>query len=231
MTLAHAVLSKRRYVGHFDAHAHEHAQVLVGLQGWVELEVDGHAAFVDSSCGLIVPQGARHAYRAAAPAHLLVVDSPPVHGLDRCRRFAAPAPWRTALESIDAAAAIEQLIGAPRVYDRRAIRLDTLDAAIDAELHAPWSTRRLAALCDLSVQRFHARFAELTGRTPMDYVRARRLAKAQLLLKAGWPLETTALHVGYASASALVYALRRDIGVTSRALRRGEPARETGAAD
>lgn len=231
MTLAQASVSQRRYAGCFDAHAHAHAQVLVGLRGHLELEVDGHAAFVDAACGLIVPAGARHAYEAAAPAQLLVVDSPPGRGLDRCRRFLPPPQWRAAPGAVGAAdavgavgavGALEQLLGAPRVLQRRAIRLDELDAAIDAELHAAWSTPRLAALCDLSAQRFHARFVELTGATPMDRVCARRLAAALRYLSAGWSLETTALHVGYASASALAYALRRELGVTSRALRRSE---------
>lgn len=222
MALAHALVSQRRYSGSFDAHAHQHAQVLVGLQGHLELEVEGHAAFVDAACGLIVPAGARHAYEAATPACVLVLDSPSRQGLERCRRFLPPPQWRAAPEALGAGEVIEQLLDAPRVLERRAIRLDELDAAIDAELHAAWSTPRLAALCDLSAQRFHARFVELTGTTPMNHVRARRLAVAQQRLAAGWPLETTALHVGYASASALAYALRRELGVTSRALRRGE---------
>jgi AraC-like DNA-binding protein len=62
----------------------------------------------------------------------------------------------------------------------------------------------------------------------MDHVRRRRLAVAQQRLKAGWPLETTALHVGYASASALAYALRRELGVTSRSLRRAEGVATSG---
>lgn len=229
MALTAATVSQRRYRGGFAAHAHEHAQVLVGLQGHLEIEVEGHAAFVDAACGLIVPAGARHAYEAAAPALVLVLDSPPRQGLDRCRSFLAPPQWRAAPEAVAAAQAmaevIEQVLRAPRVLERRAIRLDELDAAIDADLHVAWSTRRLAALCNLSAQRFHARFVALTGTTPMAHVRGRRLAVAQRRLKAGWPLETTALHVGYASASALAYALRRELGVTSRALRRGERAR------
>jgi hypothetical protein len=55
MSLAHASVSQRRYSGSFDAHAHVHAQVLVGLQGHLELEVESRAAFVDAACGLIVP--------------------------------------------------------------------------------------------------------------------------------------------------------------------------------
>lgn len=225
MALSHATASQRRYRGGFDAHAHDHAQVLVGLQGHLDIEVDGHAAFVDASCGLIVPAGARHAYEAAAPARVWVLDSPPVRGLDRLRGFLTPPQLRSkaqAPETVAATEALEQVLGAPRVLERRAIRLDALDAAIDAELHAAWNTPRLAALCQLSAQRFHARFVALTGTTPMDHVRKRRLAVAQQRLKAGWPLETAALHVGYASASALAYALRRDCGVTSRALRRAE---------
>lgn len=224
MALTCATASQRRYSGDFAAHAHDHAQVLVGLQGHLELEVDGHSAFVDAACGLVVPAGARHAYEAAAPAYVLVLDSPAQHGLDRCRSFLAPPQWRAAPDALAVAEAIQQVLCAPRVLERRAIRLDEIDAAIDAELHAAWNTRRLAALCQLSAQRFHARFVALTGTTPMDHVRALRLAVAQQRLKAGWSLETTALHVGYASASALAYALRRDCGVTSRALRRAEAA-------
>jgi hypothetical protein len=76
----------------------------------------------------------------------------------------------------------------------------------------------------LSVAQFHARFVELTDRT-------RRTGCAACV----WMppccssnrerTEATALRCGYASASALAYALRRERGVTSRQLRsRAEPA-------
>ncbi|MDN5535490.1 helix-turn-helix domain-containing protein, partial [Comamonas sp.] len=80
-------------------------------------------------------------------------------------------------------------------------------------------TARLAGLMHLSVAQFHARFVELTDRTPQDWLRGLRLDAAVLQLKQGSALEATALHCGYASASALAYALRRERGVTSRQLR------------
>jgi quercetin dioxygenase-like cupin family protein len=67
----------RHYGDEAGCHAHEHAQVLCGLDGTLQLEVNGHAAFVDAACGLVVPPGALHAYRAERPARVLVLDCAP----------------------------------------------------------------------------------------------------------------------------------------------------------
>ena len=77
----------------------------------------------------------------------------------------------------------------------------------------------MAGLCRFSPQRFRARFAELTGLSPLAWVRQRRLDEAQRQLRAGLPLDTVALQVGYASASALCFALRRERGIGARQLR------------
>ena len=82
-----------------------------------------------------------------------------------------------------------------------------------------WPTARLAAQMHLSVAQFHARFVELAGCTPQDWLRNLRLDAATQQLRQGAALEATALRCGYASASALAYALRRERGVTSRQLR------------
>ena len=68
---------------------------------------------------------------------------------------------------------------------------------------------------------FQVRWQALTGLSPQAWLRDQRLDAAQRQLKAGWPLETVALQVGYRSASALLFALRRDRGQTTRHLRGG----------
>jgi AraC-like DNA-binding protein len=216
----HAQASLRRYAGEYPAHAHGHAQVLVGLQGCLELELDGHAAFVDAASALIVPAGVSHAFLADAPARVLVIDAPPALALQRVRRFVPPPGWKAVPpEGLDAEAAIAAVGGTATLLARRRLDLAALEAAVDAAPAQDWSTARLAAFCCLSPQRFHARFAELTGQAPAAWVRARRLDAAERLLRAGLSLEAAALQVGYATASALAFALRRERGIGSRALR------------
>lgn len=212
-------LSVRAYRGTYDSHSHSHAQVLMGMRGSLQLELDGHPAFVDSSCGLVIPAGTRHGYLADSPAQVLVIDCDPARGTDRLRRFALPADWQAERGAWTSELLLAKVIDAPVLQTRRRIDLAPLAMRVDAELHRGWTVAELACLCHFSPQRFSARFAELTGATPLAWVRRRRLDAAERLLRAGLPLETAALQVGYASASALCFALRRDRGHGARRLR------------
>jgi AraC-like DNA-binding protein len=215
-SLTHAALSVRRYQGEYGSHTHGHAQILMGLAGRLELELDGRAAFVDASCGLVIPAGVRHAFVARQAARVSVVDTPDSGAWRRFRRFAITSP----IASLDDADAVLQaVVQAPQSLVRRGLDLSRLDAALDAGLHHDWSTANMAALFFLSAQRFHARLTELTGLTPQRYLRQRRLALAMRCLRDGSTLELAALRCGYGSGTALAYALRRDKAVGVLALR------------
>lgn len=218
--MAQPVVSVRRYDGEHHAHAHDFAQILYALDGCMELDIAGRAAFVDTACGIVIPAGAGHGYAADAASLILVIDAPDQPSLARVRRFAVPEPWRArALPPLAVAARVAQVVLAPQVLERRRIDLAALARAVRAALHEDWPTARLAALCHLSPQRFHARLLELTGHTPQAWLRGLRLDRAERLIARGLPLSTAALACGYASASALAYALRRERGVGARALR------------
>jgi len=223
--LAEPTLSVRAYRGEYAAHSHAHAQVLLGLRGSLQLEVSGHPAFVDPSCGLVIPAGARHGYLADAPAQVVVVDCDAARGTDRLRRFALPSRWASERAAWAPEALLSELAAAPTLQARRRLDLAPLAMRVDAELHRDWTVAALASLCGFSPQRFRARFAEATGVSPLAWVRKRRLDAAERLLRAGMPLETAALQVGYASASALCFALRRERGLGARQLRATAPIR------
>ena len=212
-------LSIRSYSGEQTVHSHDHAQVLFAWRGRMDIEIGSAADFSDNSCGLIIPAGMTHAYAASPDLALVVIDVAPERGLDRARRFPVTPGVRQLAAGARAGPLLDAILQTPRVGVRRGIALDSLQAALAAALHKPWTTARMAERCLLSPQRFHARLLELTGQAPQAWLRALRLDEAQRLLRRGLTLEAAAARVGYASASALAHAMRRDRATGVRGLR------------
>ncbi len=215
----------RRYDREGGRHAHGHAQVLFGVDGTLQLEVEGRSAWVDATCGLVVPAGATHAYRAERTAHVLVLDGLGGPATERLRRFALPRGWRSL--GLDGDALLGTLLGATTLAPRRRIDLDALTERIDADLARAWTVADLAAACCLSPQRLRTRFAEALGLSPLALVRSRRLNRAEQLLRRGLSLDAVAAQVGYGRASALSAALRRERGTGARELHRRRAFLET----
>ena len=215
------LLSLRSYSGEQTVHSHDHAQVLFAWRGRMDIEVGASADFADNSCGLVIPAGVTHAYAASPDLRMVVIDAPAQHGLDRTRRFAVTPGVRRLAADARADQLLAAILGMPRVGVRRGIALDHLRATLAQALHEPWTTARMAQRCVLSPQRFHARLLELTGQSPQAWLRTLRLDEAERLLRRGLTLEATAARVGYASASALAHALRRDRAVGVRSLDAG----------
>ena len=212
-------LSVRSYSGEQTVHSHDYAQVLFAWRGRMDIEVGASADFADNSCGLVIPAGCTHAYAASPDLRMVVIDVAPELGLDRARRFVVTPAVRQLAAAGRADGLLEAILDTPRVGVRRGIALDALRATLAGALHEDWTTARMAERCRLSPQRFHARLLELTGQAPQAWLRALRLDEAQRLLRRGLTLEAVAARVGYASASALAHALRRDRELGVRALR------------
>lgn len=215
--------SLRHYHGEHAAHAHDgHAQMLYALHGRMELEVNGRNSYVDTASGLLIPPGAQHAYWAEHRACMVVLDVPPHYApglLEKHRRFQVPPTLRSAVPTAPAQEHLQHLLQAPILLQRRSLDAQHLESTVRQRLHEDWPTARMAQHCHLSAARFHARWLELTGLTPQQWLRQLRLDKAELLLAQGRNLEATATDCGYATASALAYALRRDRQQGARALR------------
>lgn len=212
----------RHYLGEHGGHAHAHTQVLFGVRGGLDVEVEGRLMRVDASAGLVIPAGAQHTSASRHGAEVWVVDTHQQQGLDRIRAFALPEvkpnldgthPW------------LECARNAARTLPRRKLEPKHLAQLISSALHEDWPAARLAQQAALSVPQFHARWRALTGLTPQAWLRTLRLDEAERLLRIGWPADTVASQVGYASASALLSALRRERGVGVRTLRAQDAAK------
>lgn len=225
-------LSVRRYGASRGSHAHDHFQVLVGLEGTLELEVEGRGLRLGGGDGWVVAPGDRHDFEAgAAGSRCLVLDTPSTLWTP-CAGRRPETPQALALAgylaqclSPDAAAAGEpaplalqhgpalllEAWGAPPALDPRRRRIDwtALAAWARQRWEQPPSVAALAEVACLSPSQFAQRCREEQGLGPMAWLRAQRLAHARTLRRAGIGVAETARRTGYRSPSALTAALRR----------------------
>jgi AraC family transcriptional regulator len=95
-----------------------------------------------------------------------------------------------------------------------------LEKFIDERLSTEFGVNDLAALMKLGPQRFAARFRLTTGMSPWQFVQARRVQRARLLLAdRKTTLAEIALHLGFSSQSHFTNVFRAAVGVTPKAYR------------
>ncbi len=80
----------------------------------------------------------------------------------------------------------------------------------------PWPLERMARQAGMSRSAFSARFRDVVGQTPADYLADWRLTLAQAELRRGQSIKGIAEELGYASASALSRVFTQKIGVSPR---------------
>lgn len=229
-----ASLSVRRYGASRGSHAHEHFQVLVGLQGVLELEVEGRGQRIGQGQGVVVAPGDRHDFEATARggSRCLVLDTVDPAWTARAGRMPADARAgalaRYLALSLEAgsAAALALLQGAALLREAwgpsepiasgRPIDWAALAVWLRARWHLPLTVADLARQVHLSPSQFSERCRRETGLSPMQWLRGQRLAQARALRLGGMGVAEAARRTGYRSPSALTAAMRRAGGTHER---------------
>lgn len=236
-------------------HAHDFHQIVIGLQGRAEFEIEGLGGAISAFSGCIVPANHTHYYVGQGENRQLILDLPADapsltgyhHELSRLfdapRFFALDSPLKHYLEFLlleqdcnqDGLSAAQsdrlaatflgclhaRLGGSPSSPKVRRLDLAKLDRFIDHHLASPISVSDLAGQACLSEAHFSSCFRELTGLTPWQYVRRRRLEAARRLLEESrMPLSQIAVNTGFAHQSALSHAFRSTFGCPPSQLRR-----------
>jgi AraC-like DNA-binding protein len=227
MSSAHDLLSLRTYGASHGSHSHDHFQALVGLDGVLDLEVEGRGQRIAAGDACLVTPGERHDFEARHGSRCLVLDSR--HDFwSRCAaRPARPQQLGLLAQYLAQALTHQQpmatlhgpslLVEAwrPAATPQRAQRpIDwpTLAAWAQARMDSPLAVTDLAARVFLSPSQFTLRCHEAQGVSPMQWLRLLRLARARQLRDGGMAVAEVARRTGYRSPSALTAALRRHIG-------------------
>ena len=94
-------------------------------------------------------------------------------------------------------------------------RIELVIAEIETDVARAWETAELAALVRLSASRFRHLFKEETGRTINQYLRERRLARAEFLLRTTFlSIKEVMSEAGVSSMSHFGQYFKRRYGAT-----------------
>lgn len=206
------ILSLRHYRDDLIAHSHEHPQLVFGLRGRLDFEVQGQGALLGRQGLVVVPAGAHHTCGSDAGSHCLVLDVPDHQWLheqlgehaDASRRlldrpgalcldprqqqlvdWLAASPMEDPLIARQGAVLLLASLNpsaSANVMPSRRLPYAAFDAHIEQHAAYPLQVADLARIAGLSSARLHARFVEECAMTPMDYIRQRRLLKARQLV-------------------------------------------------
>jgi len=221
-----------------DAHAHDEGQLLVALEGAMEVRLGATHLRLSPCEAVWVPPGVRHSARSVAPTAfrgVLVGRGASALLPTRPRRLTARPLLLATVPELASSRAERRRLAAGLVLDELLSETGSLAAPalpVDArwaepcrraleELAEPPSLEEAARLACQSRRTFSRAFRATTGLAWGQWVREARLARAAALLAGGMSVTDAALAVGYATPSAFTVAFQRERGVA--------PARVRGA--
>lgn len=233
-------LAIKSYEGEHRPHAHAFAQLVLPIQGGMQLELEGRgelrlhtglAALVTPDCG--------HAQLSAPDSRFLVIDCAtdwlPARTLDQAlRQPGLPIPPAArqliTFAELTPAAALTQhaselirLLLHSLTITVPASAFELLLARVEAQPAGDWTNAAMANLAGVGLSRLHLLFHERFGQTPQAWLTDLRLRQAQRWLgDSRLPIVEIALRVGFSDQAALTRAMTRRQGISPAAWRRGQ---------
>ena len=230
------------YTGIRPVESHSYAQIVLPLEGGMELEADGVVSKLDVAHAAFLAPGTLHSQQADEENRFLVLNCDwhtfeSSEGELLAKRVFLPIspPVRQLLCYADAATRegvslnlltnhwAKLLIGSlvPCSSGLPDSRLITLTNLVETSLDQPWTVEGMARRIALSPSRLYALFQEKLKTTPQDWLADLRIKQVQQwLAKTDHSIAELAQRVGYSDQSALTRAMRRITGLTPGAYRK-----------
>ena len=215
-----APFSLRRYQSDVCSHSHDHAQLVIPLDGPIEIEVQGQGRRLAPGFACIISPGERHDYAADPALSFLVQESHWLPGelgerpfieLDQAQRHYLAFLHRMVVEGRHVAGMEQVWLGllaeaqqaGSRGRARLAPRIGKVQRHIEAHLAEPLNNERLAAIACLDQSQLKHAFQQQVGMSVSHYIRARRMALARTLLAhTALPVGEIASRCGYQNQGA-----------------------------
>jgi AraC-like DNA-binding protein len=214
----------RRYGMSRGSHAHDHFQILLGLEGELELEVQGRGRRLAPGEGCVIQPGQRHDFEARQGAQCLVLDTTHSAWATCSHHPAQPGVAMALAVYLKLALPLRQpraLLLAPQLLldcwqpasppapsTTRPIDWPALTSWARWHWHEALQVSDLATQVNLSPSQFTERCRQEIGCSPTAWLRQLRLTHARTLRAQGLSVGETAQRCGYQSASALTAALK-----------------------
>ena len=213
-------LSIRAYTPAVSSHRHDFHQIVLPLNGVIEISVSGMFGLVGVGDTVIIQKAVEHTFHAHNNSKFLVADlfDLPSNACRLKSPFASISgamqsycdfinvqlqyQINTALEQI-MVSLFKQLLAAQEFSPKIDNRISRVLAHIESNLDNECSLEELASISNLSISHFKVEFKKQTGKTVGEILIQQRMEKARALLNhTDYPVQIVAERVGYNSLSA-----------------------------
>lgn len=223
--------SLRHYQSDISSHSHDFAQLVIPLDGPLEIEVQGQGRRLAPGFVCVIAPGERHDYAADPALSFLVQESDWLPGDLAARPFIElDEPQRHYLAFLHCmVAAGRQVVGMEQVWldllaqgqgmhssvpPRLAARILKVQRHIEAHLAEPLGNEQLAAIACLGQSQFKHTFRQQLGMSVSHYIRARRMTLARTLLShTQLPIGEIASRCGYQNQGAFAERFLTESGL------------------
>ncbi len=227
---------------HYDhcilTHVHDHHQLVLPVEGVLEMEIDGVASNVMSSKAAVIPSGQAHSCASTGNNSFLIIDIPapknvtnnfwrafsenPFVEIDAsflgyCN-FIATEMQQTSFSNLDKSLTGNMLVNA--LARSVGVSNEPLPTTLTKAVHFiethfsdPLTIKNIARAAGVSESRLHTQFKSHVNLSPKLYLTEIRLKNAASMLeKTRLSIAEIALRVGYGDQSAFARAFQRHMG-------------------
>ena len=220
--------SLRRYQSDISSHSHDFAQLVIPLDGPLEIEVQGQGRRLAPGFACVIAPGERHDYAADPALSFLVqeshwlpealgerpfipLDEPQRHYLAFLHQMVRQGRHVAGMEQIW----LGLLAQGQGMSPTLAPRMTRVQRHIEAHLAEPLGNERLAAVACLGQSQFKHAFRQQFGMSASHYIRGRRMALARTLLaQTALPIGEVASRCGYQDQGAFAERFLTETGLT-----------------